>query len=109
MADLNPRDPLRSVPDAQRELFSRLSKACEGFSAQDVAGAAVNLLINALRQQFSTRDKAEIVFNEMFGKSKQMLLDHYDITGRKRGIFPYDQVIDLPHFDFKDKARFNGK
>jgi hypothetical protein len=109
MEDLQPKDPLRNVPDAQRELFTRLSNACEGFTAQDVVGAAGNLILNAMRQQFSTRDKAEISFNEIFGKVKQLLMNHYDVTGRKRGIFPYDQVIDVPHFNFKDKAKFNGK
>jgi hypothetical protein len=108
MDELQPRDPLRRVNDNQRELFRRLSQACEGFSLAEVDGAAANLIVNAIRQLHPTRDGAEKAFNELFGKTKQMLMDHYDITGRKKGVFPFDQVVSVPHFDFRDKAKFNG-
>ena len=109
MTELQPKDPLRGVPDNQRELFTRLSQACEGFNMLEVRGAASNLIVNAIRQLHPTRDKAEAAFDEMFGKAKQMLMEHYDSTGRKKGIFPFDQVLHASHVDFTDKAKFNGR
>lgn len=99
MAD-NPKDPLkRAGPDAARELFRRLSVDCNGFCRDDVLTAAANLIINGLRQQHGDRASAEREFDALFGRSKQVLVDHYDSLGRKRGIFPYDQHIHLPLVD----------
>lgn len=101
---MSTKDPLAiATPDYQRELFGRFSKAADGFSAEDAIGAAVNVLINAIRQSQPTRGQAEVRFNELFGRSKQVLLDHYDSIGRKRGIFPYDQVISVPMLDARRK------
>jgi hypothetical protein len=96
------KDPmLVATPDATRELFNRLSSVSAGFSAEQVVGAAANLLINAIRQSQGTRQSAEVRFDEVFGQMKQILVNHYDSTGRKRGIFPYPQVIELAHFKNK--------
>jgi hypothetical protein len=103
MAD-NPKDPLKKIgPDASRELFRRLGQEANGFPADAVVDAAVNVLINALRQSNATRAQAERAFDDMFGRAKAILVDHYDMLGRKRGIFPYDQVITVPHSDFRRK------
>lgn len=100
------KDPmLLATPDNQRELFRRMSRAADGFSTEDVIGAAVNVLLNAIRQSQPTRTKAERRFDELFGRSKAVLLDHYDTLGRKRGIFPYDQVIEAQHFMGKKNGR----
>jgi hypothetical protein len=80
-----------------------MSQASSGFAMDDVIGAAANILINAIRQSQPTQAKAEIRFDELFGRSKQALVDHYDSLGRKRGIFPYDQVIEVPKFDLSIK------
>ncbi len=66
-------------------------------------GATVNILVNAIRQSQPTRGQAEARFDELFGRTKQVLLDHYDALGRKRGIFPYDQVVEMPHVDFRKR------
>lgn len=98
------KDPLTlATPNNQRELFQRLSKAADGFSAEDVIGAAANMLINAIRQSQPSRAQAEARFDELFGRSKAVLVDHYDTLGRKRGIFPYDQVIAAAKIDFRTR------
>lgn len=94
------KDPLAlATPDNQRELFNRFSREANGFANEDAIGAAANILINAIRQSQPTRAQAEARFNELFGRSKQVLLDHYDSLGRKRGIFPYNQVIEASLFN----------
>jgi hypothetical protein len=99
------KDPLvLATPNRQRELFDRMSKTADGYSAEDVIGAAANMLINAIRQSQPTRRQAEIRFDELFGRSKAVLVDHYDTLGRKRGLFPYDQVIEAALFDARKRV-----
>lgn len=100
----NPKDPLRqATPDAAMELFRLFARQANGFPRDTVVDAAVNIMLNALRQEHATRASAEKAFDELFGRSKQVLVDHYDVLGRKRGIFPYDQVISVPQLDFSRK------
>lgn len=102
----NPKDPiLKSGPDQQRELFNRFCREANGFSTEEVIGAACNLIINAIRQVYSTRQRAEARFDEIFGRVKTLLVGHYDQLGRKRGIFPYNQFIEPQHFVDKDEKR----
>lgn len=97
---LGAKDPLRDTgPVSQAELFNRLAAVCDGFPAEAVQGAAMNLIINALRQAYPSWAKAEVAFDAMFGQGKGILRDHYDSLGRKRGIFPYDQVISAAPFN----------
>ena len=93
----NPKDPLlRSSSEYQKILFKKFSEAANGFQVEDAIGAALNVLINALRQTYDSRQKAEIRCNELLGKTKQVLLDHYDGTGRrKQGVFPFDQTLQV--------------
>ncbi len=88
-------DPLRkNVPDAARKLFVAYGHASNGFSVPVVLDAAANVVINAVRQQCAMRQDAERMFNELLGRSKQVLLDHYDgVTGKRRNIFPHTQHI----------------
>jgi hypothetical protein len=100
----NPLDPLhQSGPDPARELFRQLGRLSTGKPYDDVVNAACALLINAIRQQAVDWRRAESVFDEYFARSKQLLKDHYDANGRKRGIFPYDQGIAAPFLFDKDK------
>jgi len=96
---MNSVDILHKTVAAQRELFTLFTRAANGFSTDDAIGAAVNIVINALRQSCTTRQEAEIAFDELFGKSKSTLMNHYDSLGRKRGVFPYNQTIEVAHFD----------
>jgi hypothetical protein len=101
----NPLDPLRKANNAAGvALFRKLSAACDGFSADAVIIGAINLLIDAIRAAHGSRALAERAFDEYAAKAKAVLLDqHYDQLGRRRNVFPYDQVIDVPHI------RLNGK
>ena len=88
------KDPMiLATPPTGRELFKRFSATCDGFPNDMIITATVNLLLNAIRQAYPSREAAERAFDELLGKSKGVLMSHYDSFGRKKGIFPYDQVI----------------
>lgn len=91
-------DPLKAnSPRSAQVLFEQFSKAAHGFSTEDAVGAAANILLNALRQSCDSRQKAEAQFDALFGKLKQCLVDHYDGAGKRRSIFPFNQIIEVPH------------
>jgi hypothetical protein len=103
------KDPLLlASPTAQRELFERFCRDASGFPTDLVIGAAANVLINAIRQSQTTRQNAEIRFDELFGQMKSVLVDHYDSVGRKRGVFPFPQVIDMALFDARRRGNQDG-
>lgn len=95
----NPNDPLQSsAPDVSLELFRMMGKLAAGRPVEAIVNAASNLLINAVRQNAVDWRRAEVIFDEVYGRSKQLLKNHYDTQGRKKGIFPYDQVIRPDHY-----------
>jgi hypothetical protein len=96
----NPRDPLHgATPPGGRELMRALAPTLHGVPNDVVLDVAVNLIINVLRQQNPTWAKAEVAWDELFGRGKTILHQHYDASGRKRGVFPYDQVVTMPLFE----------
>lgn len=98
------KDPLLlASPDAQRELFKRMSREANGFGAEHVVGAALNMLVNAIRQSHPKREDAARRYDELVARMKGVLMDHYDAGGRKKGIFPYNQVIEMPLIDLRVK------
>jgi hypothetical protein len=102
----NPNDPLHlHLHNNQKELFVRLCAAANGFSTEDVIGAAGNMLVNALRQAHSTDRAVMASYDEWVARFKGILMDHYDRASgkRKSGIFPFDQVIQPPHLVADDK------
>jgi hypothetical protein len=101
----NPMDPLRKTgPDQAHELFKQFSQLASGFSTGDVITAAVNVLINAIRQANPTRRAAEARYNELFGQTKTVLLGHYDsVTGKRKNVFPFTQHIQAQLFTDEDK------
>lgn len=104
----NPRDPmLKSGPEQERALFEVVSKCASGHDGNVVIGAAMNLLINAVRQNCATRTQAERTFDELVGRSKNLLLEqHYDpVTEKRRNVFSFTQHVhaELVHWD----DRFN--
>lgn len=99
----NPLDPLRkSGPDQQRELFNMFCKVANGFSTEEVMGAAMNLLVNGLRQAHPTQAAALSRLDELGAGARALLASHYDMLGRRRNIFPFHQTIEVPHFTDRD-------
>ena len=97
-------DPLGGVPDSGHELFKRLSRECNEFPMPDVVNACAALLLNTIRQRSKVRAEAEADFNEMFGRMKSLLLSHYDgATGKRRSIFPFHQIIEMPLVHMRPK------
>jgi hypothetical protein len=97
----NPKDPLRKAATAnEQELFREVGRTLNAAPAEMVSGIAVNLLVNVLRQQHASKHAAERAFDEVTAKAKSLLLDqHYDLTGRRRNVFPFHQVVQMPRFD----------
>jgi len=105
----NKQDPLLNTgAESGRALFDMMSKVCNGFGRDDVVNAAVNILVNAIRQEQATRNSAEARYDELAAKTKGLLMGHYDsVTGKRRSVFPFTQHIhaELVHWDDK----FNKK
>lgn len=108
MHGTNPKDPLpKACPPSEYELFKRFAREADGFSTQDAVGAASNVLVNGLRQAHATRGQAEARFDELFGKLKTVLLDHYDSLGNRRSVFPFHQFIRPNLFIDDEKLKKN--
>ena len=94
----NPADPLKHAgPPAGAELMRRMAQQCDGFSFDDVASAAANMLINVLRQKHDTAGAAEDAFDQITAQAKAVLLGEHYRPGRAgkrlQGTFPFSQVI----------------
>ena len=102
----NEKDPLRKAgPMQQQELFRRFTAAANGFSMEDVIGACMNLLVNAVRQSNPTWPQASARYDEWMGRFKSVLSNHFDtVTGKRRSIFPFNQTVQMDHFDAGDKV-----
>jgi hypothetical protein len=103
------KDPLDSE-GAERELFDAVTKLVSGKPLHVAWSVGMNLIVNAIRQSTATRTLAEAQFNELFGQGKTMLLDkHYDsVTGHRRSVFPFTQVLQVPFHD-EGNVIFHGK
>jgi hypothetical protein len=101
----NPKDPLpKSGPTNQHELFKAFTAVAHHCPADLVLGAAANLLINAIRQSHPSRASADARISEINARMRGLLLDHYDpVTGKRRSIFPFHQILEVPHFADKDR------
>jgi hypothetical protein len=101
----NHNDPLlQTGAEAGRALFDAMSKVCTGFGQEDVVNAAVNILVNSIRQQCATRPMAEAKYDELAAKTKGLLMGHYDaVSGKRRSVFPFTQTVhaQLVHWDDK--------
>lgn len=93
----NPKDPLRkSGPEAEHALFRAFGQAANGFPREVVVGAAMNMLINVIRQSHSNMISASNAYDEVTQKFKGLLLDnHYDGLGNRKNIFPFTQTINV--------------
>jgi len=105
-------DPLHTLQGQEKLLFDLFTHASTGKNVDAVMGAAVNVLINAIRQNYPTRDGAEQKINELFGRGKELLLaNHYDsTTGRRRTVIPHTQVVRMAyHMEDDFPQQKNGR
>jgi len=80
--------------ESSRLLFEQFVRLADGKSIEDVLSASANMIANCLRQNYGLRHEVEGRIDELFGRTKQILLEHYDpTTGHRRSIVPYDTVI----------------
>lgn len=93
---MNPSDPLAKLAPSGRELFDNIAKLANGFGYDDILNAAGSLIVSTLRQQHDNRRSAEQHFDEIAARAKTKLMECYNSTGRKKGIFPYHQNIVVP-------------
>jgi hypothetical protein len=100
------KDPLQQIDG--RALFEEVGKLCDGAPLNIMRDIAVSLLLNSLRAGCATRKEAEAAFDEIMGRAKSLLLDiHYDsVTGHRRAVFPYTQVIQAP-FHVEESKSFD--
>ncbi len=90
------KDPLKDGPLDARMLLSEFGRVAKGVPFDTVLNAAANVLISALRQECKSRAEAEKKFDEMMGRTKTALLNHYDsATGKRRSIFAFDQTVNV--------------
>lgn len=101
----NPKDPLhKASPEAGRELFKRMGQLVDEFPFDAILDAAFNLILNSIRQQNASWPSAEAAYDEKIGRVKTVLRDHYDANGKRRNVFPFDQVVVMDHFKDPDKV-----
>ena len=96
-------DPLLNNTDNARRLFKAFSEISHGFSTLDVVNASLNMVVNAVRQASTTQRNASEMWDELIARSKGLLMDGYDSTGRKKGIFPFTQTLTANPAMFKMK------
>jgi hypothetical protein len=91
------KDPLQTE-GAERELFKAVTALCNDKPQELIWSVWINVLVNSIRQRVPYRKDAEAKVNELFGLTKKLLLDiHYDsVTGQRRSVFPFTQVIEAP-------------
>ena len=91
-------DPLLyNGPASQQDLFNKFSMLASGYPVDAAMGAAVNILINAVRQTFPLRTQAEDQWKSLMGQGMNILLSHYDpTTNRRRSTISFPQVLRAP-------------
>jgi predicted ATPase len=103
---MNP-DPLLGLPEQERLLFNAFKQASAGKNVDAVLGAALNIVINTIRQIEPTRKEAEARYDALFGRAKTLLIDrHYDsVTGKRKTIFPFTQVVRAAYHHEDDEVQ----
>jgi len=102
---VNLQDPMRkSGPDRQLELFRQFAKLATGFSNEEVLGALQNMQVNAYRQGYAQLRHAMNALEERQVKTKEMLATHYDQMGKRRNVFSFHQVVEMPLLDARNKT-----
>lgn len=105
---IGPKDPLgNAIKPAQRELYERMAKVAHGFVAEDVIGACINMMANALRQSHANRDRAIAEMDHLFAQARTIVAAQYALTGKRlNGVFPFDQTLKVDHIDFSKNIKW---
>jgi hypothetical protein len=99
----NAKDPLHQNYEGPKELFRRFAGAANGFPSELVVDAAVNMIVNAIRQAQPSQRGALNVFDELVTKTRAVLAEHYRGTGERKNIFPFHQIIAPEKFDARPR------
>jgi hypothetical protein len=79
------------------EVWDALTKRIEGMPIENVYTIGVNLIIYGIRMSTQTRAAAEFVVDDLFRRTKDVTLAHYDsVTGKPRALWAYTQMIQPP-------------
>lgn len=97
-------DPLTKGAKGPQELFKRFSREANGFPVDAAIGAAGNIILNAIRQEYPKQKDADEAITRLIEKLRQSLSDHYYGTGSRRSIFPFHQDVVLAP-DFMEYAK----
>ena len=100
---MTPADPMKHAPDPQRELFDQFAALARGFPIEAVIGAALNIVANAASQAHATRAPALASYDEKVARVRAALAERYDLTGKRRNVFPFPQVIEVPHLELRTR------
>jgi CO dehydrogenase/acetyl-CoA synthase epsilon subunit len=93
-------DPLKTGPNAGRELADRFGKTADGFSREHVLDATASVMLDLIRQEHGNRTAAHSKLTEFADKMHVLLDQHYDpITGKRRHVFAFDQNIAMNFTD----------
>lgn len=97
---MNKHDPLAlRSSDNGRELFKQFSAMANGFTNADVLNAAINLVVNCIRQSQATRMGAMSRSDQIAAQVKQALDGCYDNAGNRRNVFAFDQNVNVDLVD----------
>jgi|SoiMethySBSTD1v2_1073268.scaffolds.fasta_scaffold2734181_2 hypothetical protein len=90
-----PKDSIRDPgSETGRALFEEFVRAANGRSIEDVLSACANMIANCLRQNYGLKSEVETRLQELYARSAEVLLQHYDsTTGRRRSVVPFDQTV----------------
>jgi hypothetical protein len=100
-------DPITKGAEPARELLYRFGRIADGFNADHVVDAALNIVINQLRQIYPNKKDAGEAVDRLIAKTRQALDEHYFANGARRSIFPFHQVIEVPFLG--DPKRYGVK
>lgn len=93
-----PRD---NLDQRGRSLFDAFGAASAGRPLDEVISAAMNVILNGIRQNTPRRTDAIARLSDLHGQAMSALLVHYDATtNRRRSVVAFDQVISANHVSF---------